>query len=389
MAVFHQMGHHSNNLIDLPAMSAYRGAIFSPINCTQAEATEQIAEVRASRDRFEILFDPQLYVPETDRGKLKKWAYFPRDFDTADPTDAGWWEALNEKLSLACLRTGVDTVCSPVIIPKVFDDDYYSEAIDVCNALRSKLEGERVGVVQTVLAGLADLTREDRPFEIASIASRTDAERIYLVFVGSDPPRRELNDVSELVGGMRLIKSLEENGLPVTVGFCASDVLLWKAAGASACASGKFFNLRRFTRQRFEEPKEGGGQLPYWFEEALLAFLRQGDLLRIRKIKLVSKASAQNPFATEVLTLLDEASRTGTKPKSWLALSWRQFLFWFADAEGRLADGQTDAETLLKVADTNWRIVDREELLMEERPNDGSWIRAWLNALREFRKSSV
>src|SRR5271168_2660738 len=113
MTVFHQMGHHSNNLIDLPAMSAYAGAIFSPINCTQAEATEQVEEVRSSKINFEILFDPQLYVPATDRGKLKGWAYFPKDFDTADQTTFAWWSELNKKLALACQRVKVDSVCSP------------------------------------------------------------------------------------------------------------------------------------------------------------------------------------------------------------------------------------------------------------------------------------
>jgi hypothetical protein len=60
MSAFHQMGHHSNNLIDLPAMSAYEGAIFSPINCTQTEAAAQMLEVRTSKSDFEIIFDPQL-----------------------------------------------------------------------------------------------------------------------------------------------------------------------------------------------------------------------------------------------------------------------------------------------------------------------------------------
>jgi len=42
MPVFHQMGHHSNNLVDLPEMSAYAGAIFSPINYGEAEMAEDI-----------------------------------------------------------------------------------------------------------------------------------------------------------------------------------------------------------------------------------------------------------------------------------------------------------------------------------------------------------
>jgi hypothetical protein len=48
MPVVHQMGHHSNNLIDLQDMSAYVGAIFSPINCTEGEAALVMAEVLAN-----------------------------------------------------------------------------------------------------------------------------------------------------------------------------------------------------------------------------------------------------------------------------------------------------------------------------------------------------
>lgn len=376
MAVFHQMGHHSNNLIDLPEMSSYAGAIFSPINCTEAEATEQIREVRGSKREFEIIFDPQLYVPSTERGKLKKWSYFPRDFDTADPTSKTWWTDLNKKLAVACQRMKVDAVCSPLIIPKVFDDKYYINCVRVGTELLTSIKDKGMGVLQTVLVSLAALTAENRVLELASIVSKTDADRVYLVFVGSTVPRRELSDVEELVGAMRLIKALEQNDMPVLVGFCSSEILLWKTAGASSCASGKFFNLRRFTRQRFEEPSEGGGQLPYWFEENLLAFLRQGDLLRVRKLELLSDASRRNPFGEEIF------SKQKTGP--WLASGWRQFLYWFADVEGRLARGEAAAHALMVNADANWKKLDKAKVYMEERENDGTWVRSWLNTLREF-----
>jgi hypothetical protein len=98
MAVLHQMGHHSNNLVDLPEMSAYAGAIFSPINCTESEVAEQVFQVRKSRENFQAILDPQLYVPATERGKLKKWAYFPKDVDTADLTSMAWWNTLSGHL---------------------------------------------------------------------------------------------------------------------------------------------------------------------------------------------------------------------------------------------------------------------------------------------------
>ncbi len=258
-------------------------------------------------------------------------------------------------------------------------------SVNVCNDLLARLESQNVDVFQTVLVNLSELSDADRPLQIASIVSRTNADEIYLIFVSSVIPRRELTVVDELAGAMRLVSSLDRSDLKVTVGFCSSDVLLWKTAGASSCASGKFFNLRRFTRQRFEEPTaEGGGQLPYWFEEGLLAFLREGDVLRVRKQDLISDASKRNPFCLEILTLIDEARQTHTDLEPWLRLSWRQFLFWFADVEARLNGDMIAAGDLLTDADGNWKKLDKAKVFMEERDNDGTWIRDWMNVINEF-----
>ena len=389
MAVLHQMGHHSNNLIDLPEMSAYVGAIFSPINCTESEASEQINKVRNSKTDFEIILDPQMYVPASQRGKLKKWPYFPKDVDSADLDSPAWWEELNKKLAAACRNVKADSVCSPVVIPKVFDDKHYSRSVKVCNDLIARAKSSNIDVLQTVLVNLPELSSEKRPLEIASIVSRTDANRIYLIICSMVVPRRELTAVDEVIGALHLINSLEHSELPVTVGFSSSDILLWKAAGASACASGKFFNLRRFTRQRFEEPTEGGGQLPYWFEEGLLAFLREGDILRVRKQGLLSEATKRNPFAQEILSLIDEAQHSHEQLEPWLRLSWRQFLYWFADIEGRLTKGETSTQELLSGADANWKKLDKAKVFMEERDNDGTWIRDWLNVLGEYQSHAT
>lgn len=387
MPVIHQMGHHSNNLIDLQDMSAYVGAIFSPINCTEGEAASQGEEAKQSRTNFEIILDPQLYVPATERGKLRKWSYFPKDVDTADFTDIRWWTDVNKKLAAACKKIKADAVCSPVVIPKVFDDKYYANSVRVGSELHGFMQKEGVSVMQTALVSFAELGSATRPLELASIISGTAADRVYLVLVGSTTPRREISEVDELKGAMQLINALERNNIPVVVGFCSSDIVLWKAAGASYCASGKFFNLRRFTRQRFEEPAEGGGQLPYWFEEELMAFLRQGDLLRMNKRGFVGPTSRRNPFGQQILAQIEEAERTRTKLKPWLAISWRQFLYWFGDVEGRLSAGEVNAESLLTAADKNWSKLDKDKVLMEERGNDGTWVRSWLNALSEYSTS--
>lgn len=391
MAVYHQMGYRSNNLVDLPELSAYSGAIFSPINSSPADAAEEIQVLGEKSEKFEVIVDPQLYFPGTEKGYLKDWPYFPKDFDTADRSSVAWWVDLGARLLDDCKRVGAGTVCSPAFIPKTFDEKYFGAIVQIGSELVRLAEKSGVEVIQTAVVSMPALASVGKPLVVASQITQSPSKRVYLVLADGPEPRRELCEVDEIIGAMTLINNIEQSGMPVLVGFCSSDVLLWKAAGANSCAAGKYFNLRRFTRDRWEEPLDsGGGQLPYWFEESLLAFLRQGDLIRIRKRvpELLARSIQSNPFCTQALRILDEAAtEPGKKPK-WLGLSWRLFLYWFADVEHRLGTQQANAVEMLQAADQNWRRLDQEKTFMEERDNNGIWIRDWLNALNEFVGSS-
>jgi len=232
--------------------------------------------------------------------------------------------------------------------------------------------------LQTAIVNLQDLSTRGRALEIASILSQTDAEGVYMVLWSTTVPRRELRAVEDLKGAMRLVSALESSGVRVLVGFCSSDVVLWKAAGASDCASGKYFNLRRFTPSRWEEDQAtGGGQVAYWFEESLLAFLRQSDVVRVSRRNLLSSSSLENPFGQQILRQLETAP-----DEAWLRLSWRQFLFWFAEIERRIGQNGENPDALLVNAENNW--LREPRLLLEEPLNNGDWVRPWRIALQEF-----
>ena len=379
MAAYHQMGHQSDNLLTSEHLKKYVGCLLSPVNYTKNEMAVQIKN--ASDREIETIFDPQLYYPKSERGHLKKWKYFPSDVDTADLSSDTWWSALIDRLIDTCEDMGPTAVCSPAIVPKRFDDDYFAKLVQTGRRLAKQLKKSKTAPVQTAVVGLADLATPQRSLAVASILSQTEVERIYLVLVGTTHPRRELSDPEELKGAMRLISALKSADLKVTVGFCSSDVVLWKAAGASACATGKFFNLRRFTPSRFAEPAEGGGQLSYWFEDSLMANLRESDLIRVQKIGMLSDSSRANPFGKEILNLMKAKPET-----AWVALGWRQFMCWFAEIEERTDRNLALVEELLVRAESNWRALDASNprILMEERQNDGSWIRAWRRALLEY-----
>jgi hypothetical protein len=379
MAVYHQMGHHSENLLWDSRLSLYSGAILSPVNYSEADIISQVEHANR-QSNFEMIFDPQLYYPRSDRGLLTSWSYFPNDVDTTDLGSEKWWRNVIDNVIDTCQRIKPTAACSPALAPNVFNTEYFSMITRLGNYFVESLESSGINPIQTLVCGLSYLSQSDKAAEIASIISRTKAETIYLIFISDIAPRRELNNTEEIKGAMRLISALESAGLSVIVGFSSSDLILWKAAGATACATGKFFNLRRFTSSRFEEPSEGGGQLPYWFEEALLAFLRESDVLRVRKAGLLSEASMANPFGIEILNRLDNCPG-----QAWLALGWRQYLYAFADIEKRIEENALDVNELLMKAEKLWLILEDKAILMEEMRNNGEWVRIWRRAMVEFK----
>ena len=381
MPSYQQLGYQSDNLLFEPDLSAFAGVVLSPVNYDEPGLLAVSAGAQYRRG-YDIVFDPQLYVPRSRREQLRKWSYFPSDVDTADLGSEIWWSSVVDGVVAASSRVKANALCSPIALPKAFTDDYFQVSVTIGDLTAKALESTDIRAIQSAVVGLADLTTPDRAFAIASILSRGRCAELYLVLVNDTEPRRELLDAEELKGAMQLISSLEKADVRVMVAFSSSDVLLWKAAGATSCATGKFFNLRRFTRSRFDDPPgEGGGALPYWFEEELLAFLRESDLVRVRKAGKVSEASLKNPYGLQILEALDSGSGV-----AWIGLGWRQFLYWFADIERRIATREVDVAALLVAAETNWDLLERAkpQVLMEERFNTGAWLRAWRRALVEY-----
>jgi len=377
MAAYHQMGNDTRNLVS--ERPQYSGLIASPVNDQKSDVGGQIAQFQ--RDEFEVVFDPQLYFPQSERGQLRTWEYFPSDVDTADLSSDVWWNSVQNGLLATLEDLKPRAACTPAVVPKEYSNDYYAAAIERSKSFCSRAVELGIRPLETILVRAAEMGSGDRAMQVASIASRTGAKGIYLVVVSDRAPRLELNDTEELKGIMRLIRTAEDSGLPVLVGFSGPEVVLWKAAGATACATGKFFNLRRFTPGRFADPQEGGGQLPYWLEESLVAYLRESDLVRVEKLGLLSESTKRNPYAQQILAQLKSDPK-----KAWLALGWRQYMWWFADVEARIRSGAVKVNELLWDADENWGKVQEADLFMEERRNDGGWIRPWRRAVAEFDK---
>ena len=109
-----------------------------------------------------------------------------------------------------------------------------------------------------------------------------------------------------------------------------------------------------------------------------MAFLREDDVLRLRKAQLLSAASLSNPYCGEILSVFDAG-----REQAWLSLGWKQYLYWFMDFEMRQESGQIDPDDVLSESEHVWQELDSRNIFMDERRNDGAWLRPWRRALAE------
>lgn len=378
MSVYHQMGHDSINLVKDEDLKQFTGMVCSPVNYTETQVKDHIASLG---DGFISILDPQLYYPRSIRSNLRDWGYFPNDFDTADSTNFYWWKEICNKLIDTCEKIEATHVCSPCMVPTKFNSEYYKFYVDIGNCLYRLTQQREIGFFQTAIIDYNTIKDPGEVEMIASILSQTDGDSVYLFLRTDVEPRRELTDSDSLSGVMKLIRLLKGIGINVFFGFCSSEFVLWKYAGAEMFATGKFFNLRRFTSSRFDEPpgNRGRGQLPYWFEMNLMAYLREGDLVRLHNEKLLHPDYIKNPYALAILNHLKKSPDT-----PWVSLSWKNYLYTFARIEMDLK--VQDIRQLLINAENNWKIAEDRNILMEEVRNDGSWIRPWRIAINSFEK---
>ena len=390
MGAYHQMGHDTQNLVGVDSLEEFAGVILSPVNRTQEELKKDVANFRDTGP-VDVIFDPQLYCPRSDRGELKNHPYFPPDFDTMDPSNSAWWREIVIKLIAEGEDIEVNGICSPTIIPSKWSAEYFGQCVETYQILEQEL-GSRSSFAKpwlTLCVPMNELAETSEALRIASIATRASPPHgVYLVFQSEIEPRREITDVASMSGAMLLVSMLSKAGCKVLVSHCSSDMMLMKAAGAAHCATGKFFNLRRFTTTRFANKDEdpGGRVIAYWFETSLCAYLRQVDIIRLQKngkSDLLAQNESDNPYSVEILTQFANDPK-----KSWTGLSWRQYLAWFVGMEKRLSGigGPDEVSTLLKIAEKNWESLEDDNILMDENRNDGRWIRPWRQALAELKK---
>ena len=377
MGAYHQMGHDSWNLVSEKTLHGFDGLILSPVNDPPDAVVLKLKKLGKLREKIEVILDPQFYKPGSDRGHLTTWGHFSSDVDTVNLNDLSWWEKRSQALVKAASAVGANAVCSPAMLPRGFSDEYYRWTVQCADRLAKHASEAKQDILLTAIVRLPELAQKGRAEAIASILTSTNISRIYLVIWDDLEPRDQRIDIEGVAGVVRLIKLLENAESRVLAAFSGLDMLIWKAAGASSVATGKFFNLRRFVPGRWDDPSEGGRVVPYWTDEHLISWVREADVRLLDRHGLIDRANAaKNPYSVEILKIIDAGMG-----EPWVKHGWRQYLYWFREIESVLSSKPSSVESILTSADHRWGVVSKSRVLLTDRENTGDWIRPWLNAI--------
>lgn len=377
MASYLQLGHDSWNLLQEPDIGEYSGLVLSPVNDAPADVANRLARLGELRDGLDVILDPQMYNPAFEKGKMDEWAYFSKDYETADQGDLNWWAQRGHEVVEQGAQLGVDAVCSPAFVPKLFTDAYYSFMVEVGDAMKPDADSHGQETLLTAIVSLRDLNNPARAMSIASILSRSSCDRVYLIFLNEDVPARQpMKDEAGLPTAVHLVRLLSE-AMRVHVAFASHDLVLWKFAGATDISTGKYMNLRRFSPGRWNDEESGGRQVAYWNEGPLLARLREADVANLnRRGWFDDRNFESNPAGARILEII----RSGKKV-AWVKLSWVQYLRWASNVESLWHGNAAAVENSLLAANHNWGLLS--DILFQDRFNDGAHVRDWINAIRE------
>lgn len=285
MRVLHQAGHNSIwNINSYEEEACGDGIIFSPVHYPK----EKIVELRPAT-KSASLFDPQFYVPDSQKTKLQSYEFFPEvitgGFSTAD------FEALAHKAAALCLDFQLKQGFESIIIPARHHTELVSDYVAKQKAFSVEpflAEIERRKIKQNIYLTLPvtsamTIDKEYRQGLLDWVTSYPEISGVYFLNEIAEPTKQICN-YHKLQGHIDFVRDMQLAGLEIIVGYCNTESILLSLLSPHAVAVGAYENTRGFSIGKFlEEDSEKRGPAPRIYFPKLLNWIRYDTALEIKE----------------------------------------------------------------------------------------------------------
>jgi len=274
-----QIGHNGHLMVEDVLQKGYAdGAILSPADYSEDD-NEDISNIIHRYDGT-VLFDPQFYIPRSDRPKFTHYDYYQEfggdDFDTVAVGSEN--ETLCRELITLQDNLGVDAYIAPARVLDTFSDKKIEEWAELTGMFlhTAEKEGRDIPVLASLPVDQQPLTDKSQRSKLLNNATRLDPDGFYVSTEFETDSRYPLTGPSNVYSALDLLNSLKQNQYEVIVGHTHQVAHLYLGIGVDAFASGHYVNLRAFDTRRWDPDNEQGGgrQVIKYYSDKLLNELR-------------------------------------------------------------------------------------------------------------------
>jgi len=382
LLLYHQVGHNPVwNIESFEEDGCGDGLILSPVH----QAPPAIQKIDEDT-RAKSLFDPQFYLPSSQKKKLLQYEFFPDAVVTGGFSTTSF-EASVKKSAELCLNYQRELGFRRLCVPTRFLDQMYSNYVERQRAFSVDAFIAETQSDEEVCLSLAvtDAMIKDEGFRTKLLSWVTSYPNVIELCLTYSAPRdtKQIRDSDFLVACHRLGTEMQGIGLELTWSHQNTEALLFCAQGDVAITMGSFENTRMFSTDKFvvtDEDRRGPKARIYL--RGLLNWIQIDQAKEIRSN--LPKVWEQIYFETEPgeLALEQVTEPTFNQPQL-----YKHFFLDFSDEVAELVE--------IATADRKAYLVDRVEAAINfnrqiqktmalEKHGAGSHLDAWLNAIKAF-----
>lgn len=385
--LFHQCGHNTTwNIDSLSDEECGDGLILSPVHRKHADVEGIGKSIKSAS-----IFDPQFYLPNSQKSKLQTYPFFPESispnsFATGDFTLVAL-EAANK-----CIDFQLGNFFNKVIIPARFYDQMYPDYMDRQNAytvtpflraLSSRKVKKPIYLTLPLTSHMV-INKIFRTQLLNWVTSFPEITGVYVLATPHDEGSKQIQSEDFLFQYMDFLQQLRNATLEVLIGYCNTESLLFLMIEGCDITFGSFENTRMFSIDKFITTEEDRrGPKARIFSKGLLNWVQIGHAKEIRDQdkKLWGKIYDPTEYG-------DRAIKAAVEPTFNQPQLYKHHFILFSKLVDELrdlpiVDRYKRMRTFLKEAEELYEEIT--DLPMDlEKHSRGSHIQPWLTALNKF-----
>lgn len=350
-----------NRVIEAVSNDFADGGILSPADYTKRQ-NQEIADEVKSLDGY-VLFDPQFYIPRTDRQDLNTYPYFEArggdDFSTGMFSRRAEREALCQDVLAIQDDFNVDAYISPARYLRNFTSTELDRWLDLTESFVevAEKEGRDIPIFVSLPVDGYELKNESRRNRLLNQVTKIDSDGFYTSVCYNDLDERlPLKGEDNVYSYLKLMSSLRINRYEVIAGHTHQIAHLLFGLGINVFASGHNQNLRAFDVDRWEPSDEeqfARRVVRYYSDEVLDSIRVDSGLDNIAESGIVDQVRMNSPYEAG---LFDPSTTPAGSGWNYSDESWEHYLW----SCGKIKDRYVGEDITTRMDKATQKIDDAE-----------------------------